>query len=917
MANQVEILQLDINTQALIAKMSQTRADIEKLKQAQKQLAQSNQQASDAYTKNEVELKRLQTSYNQQRNVVTQLTTTTDNFADTTATVTEALNKEITSIDAATENNKQLKTIRNQLNTATEEGAKALAEINKKIDENTAFIKANVSAAEQQKMEIGAYKDQIKEAFSEMNIFNGGLVGFIDRAKEAGGVAPLLKNGFGTITTAIGGMIKASLAFIATPLGAAIAAIAVVVGVVVGAFKFMTASMNSTEAGSQKLAKVTATITGIFRGLFNVIKPFGEWLGNAFVKYFETAIAIAEKGAKIISAGLKMIGANSAAAGIDKFTEGVKQGAKAAADLASAEAKLQTMQRQSQKIQLDYQKQAEKLRQQRDDESNSIAKRMQINEQLGAVLKKQSSAEMQIANQQLKVANLRIVAEGKTTEALNAKAEAETNISDIQERITGQESEQLANLNSLRKEASDKAKELNDKRVADHQKAVDAVIQKNKEELDLYVAQEGKLKRTMSEQLAFEESLKDKKLANLEAEFKAGKVSKTKYETDKLNITNEFAQKQIDIAVTNADKELEIFLSTNQTKLDNSKFLSDAMYQQELDRLNRISEAEASAQTTRLANGVISAEEYARAIKAIDDKYYADKKSIDLQREEEAKQKKELDLQNKIVADGEAFAVDLALQTEQENQRYLAELASAEKTGADIDLIKQKHATIQKGIERSVQENKVQLASDTLGNLATILGKESKAGKAMAVAQATMDTYKAATSAYSAMSGIPIVGPVLGAIAAGAAVAAGIANVKKITSTKEASVPTRAEGGAIPTLRSGTISNGANLSVPLSNGDDTLAYVRQGEVILNEEQQARAGGSRFFQSIGVPGFANGGYVGSPSFSQANASYSIDYEKLANSIAKANSTLPAPVVNVTDITSQQNRVQVIESYANLQ
>ncbi|PWB24645.1 hypothetical protein [Flavobacterium sp. HTF] len=916
MANQVEVLQLDINTSALIAKMTATRAEIDRIKQSQKELTATNQQSTDAFTKNEVELKRLQTLYGQQRNVVTQLNTSTNAFANGTEALTEAIDKEIVSIDAATENNKQLKAIRNQLNTATEEGAQALAEINKKIDENTAFIKANVSAAEQQKMEIGAYKDQIKEAFSEMNIFNGGLVGFIDRAKEAGGVAPLLKNGFGTITTAIGGMIKASLAFIATPLGAAIAAIAVVVGLVVGAFKFMSASMNSTEAGSQKLAKVTATITGIFRGLFNVIKPFGEWLGNAFVKYFETAIAIAEKGARIISAGLRMIGANSAAAGIDKFTNSVKQGAKAAADLAVAEGKLATMQRNSQKIQLDYQKIAEKLRQQRDDESNSIAKRMQINEQLGAVLKKQSSAEMQIANQQLKVANLRIAAEGKTTEALNAKSEAETNISDIQERITGQESEQLANLNSLRKEATDKAKEINDKRVADHQKAVDAVILKNKEELDLYVAQEGKLKKTMAEQLAFEESLKDKKLANLKAEFDAGKISKTKYETDKLNITNEFAQKQIDIAVANADKELELFIANNQTKLDNSKFISDAIYQQEIDRLNKISEAEASAQTTRLQNGLISAEEYAIAIKAIDDKFYADKKSIDLQREEEAKQKKELDLQNKIVADGEAFAFDLALQTEQENQRYQAELLSAEKTGADVDLIKQKHATIQKGIERSVQENKLQLASDTLGNLATILGKESKAGKAMAVAQATMDTYKAATSAYSAMAGIPIVGPVLGAVAAGAAVVAGIANVKKITSTKEASVPTRAEGGAIPTLRNGLINNGSNV-VPLSNGDDTLAYVKQGEVILNQEQQARAGGHRFFQSIGVPGFANGGYVGAPSYSQANASYSIDYERLATSIAKANSTLPAPVVNVTDITSQQNRVQVIENYANLQ
>ena len=72
------------------------------------------------------------------------------------------------------------------------------------------------------------------------------------------------------------------------------------------------------------------------------------------------------------------------------------------------------------------------------------------------------------------------------------------------------------------------------------------------------------------------------------------------------------------------------------------------------------------------------------------------------------------------------------------------------------------------------------MASSMFGSLSSILGEESKAGKAFAVAQATIDTYKAANSAYAAMSGIKVIGPALGAVAAAAAVAAGIANVKKI-----------------------------------------------------------------------------------------------------------------------------------------
>lgn len=74
--------------------------------------------------------------------------------------------------------------------------------------------------------------------------------------------------------------------------------------------------------------------------------------------------------------------------------------------------------------------------------------------------------------------------------------------------------------------------------------------------------------------------------------------------------------------------------------------------------------------------------------------------------------------------------------------------------------------------------------------------KAMKAYKALAVTQATIDTYKAANEAYAAMASIPYVGPALGIAAAAAAIIAGIANVKAIlsestsTSTSSTSTPT-------------------------------------------------------------------------------------------------------------------------------
>jgi hypothetical protein len=75
--------------------------------------------------------------------------------------------------------------------------------------------------------------------------------------------------------------------------------------------------------------------------------------------------------------------------------------------------------------------------------------------------------------------------------------------------------------------------------------------------------------------------------------------------------------------------------------------------------------------------------------------------------------------------------------------------------------------------------NEARKASETLG-------KETAAGKALAVATTLYSTYESAQQSYKALSGIPVVGPALGVAAAGVAVAGGLANVKKILAVKVA-----------------------------------------------------------------------------------------------------------------------------------
>lgn len=83
--------------------------------------------------------------------------------------------------------------------------------------------------------------------------------------------------------------------------------------------------------------------------------------------------------------------------------------------------------------------------------------------------------------------------------------------------------------------------------------------------------------------------------------------------------------------------------------------------------------------------------------------------------------------------------------------------------------------------------------ANTLSQATELLGEHTDAGKATSIAATTIATYQSATAAYNSLAGIPIVGPALGAVAAGVAVAAGIANVKKILAVK---VPGGKGGGA-------------------------------------------------------------------------------------------------------------------------
>jgi len=122
--------------------------------------------------------------------------------------------------------------------------------------------------------------------------------------------------------------------------------------------------------------------------------------------------------------------------------------------------------------------------------------------------------------------------------------------------------------------------------------------------------------------------------------------------------------------------------------------------------------------------------------------------------------------------------------------------------------------------EELTQAEKLKIAADGFSNLSAILGEETAAGKAAAIAAATISTYQSATQSYASLSGIPIIGPALGAAAAGAAVVSGLANVKKILATK---TPGASVGGGGSISASAPQAQAPQFNVVGTSGTNQLA----------------------------------------------------------------------------------------------
>lgn len=182
-------------------------------------------------------------------------------------------------------------------------------------------------------------------------------------------------------------------------------------------------------------------------------------------------------------------------------------------------------------------------------------------------------------------------------------------------------------------------------------------------------------------------------------------------------------------------------------------------------------------------------------------------------------------------------------------EAYKKKLEIAKGNEALIAAVEKEFGEQKIALRAAHKQQELDIVGGMAGQLSGLLGKQTAAGKAAAVAGATIDTYSAAWKAFSnaQKNPISIIGPAYPYISAGLAVAGGLANIKNILSVPApggggGSTPT---AGSVPTpitpQQQSTMLNSASIQgVGNAAGAGVgRSFVLDTDIKDNQERQAR------------------------------------------------------------------------------
>lgn len=334
-----------------------------------------------------------------------------------------------------------------------------------------------------------------------------------------------------------------------------------------------------------------------------------------------------------------------------------------------------------------------------------------------------------------------------------------------------------------------------------------------------------------------------------------------------------------------------------------------------LEEQKRVIDERLAMEKYRREQNLIGEQEYNNNVRAINLEFAQMVADDNAARAEQEKNRKALDLENQRMLNDALATNDLESQLARLDAQKAAEIANAEAIGADTAAIEQRYDILKEERKKEYYNAQLNMASQTASQLVNLLGQESAAGKAFAVAQATINTYLGASKAIAD-------GGFWGIAQAAIVIAAGLKQVMSIVKTKEPdtkiSTNTRkfAKGGQIY----GASHSQGGVTFTGDNGQRFEAEGGENVYILNKKASGAINalsalnmeyGGRSFGSSGVYRYANGGKIqvagnGSASFPSDVTLSDNSLMKLASIMYDSVAAIPNPQVAVTDINAENEQ-----------
>lgn len=818
-----------------------------------------------------------------------------------------AYNTQVRSIYQAQEANRLMREAVRQLTDEEDASGEKRRQLNAMINQNTQYIKDHSDELVRQKMTVGDYKEQVKQAFAEMK--NGGMT-FKSLGVVSGQFAKILnsdfKSGWDAVTkggNAFIGVLKlVKTAIAATGIGALI----LVLGSLVAMF-------TKTQKGVELFGKAMASVGAFVDVLVDRLSA----LGGAVVKIFQGDFVGA---------------ANAAKQAVSGIGDELQRETKLAWDLKAALIDLEkqetmlNMKRAAGRAVIEEQKRIA------DDTTKSLNERI-------AASQKAFDLEMSLGRESIEIGKKKLanmlgeielseqanqlikdMAAGAVTadEAISKLGLSNSTVDDLKEfaALFGEVSQMEAEMNSRSKESQNKVNQLRKEAAAAAQASRDAEtaeIRKAEDEL-LKLVTDAREKQRKEVELSYNRQIEDLKtrlqrettltVKAREAINQQIQALEAQKEADLQKLSDEALKKEIEAAQKNI--ELKLAAVESGTAKEYALKLEALQKQMEMELLN--------AELTE-AQKLLVKEKYAKLTADLEKQQAAETaqrqaEEINLRFENELAEMRLANTQKmgELAAMGasesqlkqQQYADELGL-LQKSHEQQLAERANMQqKQGETDEQFRARQLAADQKIaetENQITQTKAQMfvgAYNDMKNAITQMGEVNstfaKLSKVLALGEIAVQTGKALAAGIASAASQPF--------------PANLAAIATTVATVLANIAT-----ATKTVKSAKFATGGTVTGPGTATSDSIpAMLSNGESVLTA-----AATSMFAPVLSAFNQIGGGV---PIQATETANSVAGEEMLSRAFIKGAASLPSPVVSVVDINAGQTRVARVENLANL-